>query len=169
MATTTLTIAATGIAAATAYGQAEVAGPSFNGVDGGVAYTASVAPDRSSATMHLASGKFVLTPDAVAVVANDGTTVGTAPTVMRTVTGQEVQVAPEIDAAATTLTLKPVSTAAAGINAPQTIGDAGTTVAGVLIGCAIGFLIGLIVFFVGAIPGCVIGGIIGGIAGANQR
>jgi hypothetical protein len=50
----------------------------------------------------------------------------------------------------------------------QNIGDAGTTVAGVLIGCGLGILIGIWFFGVGAIFGCVIGGIIGGIVGANQ-
>ncbi|WP_433655417.1 hypothetical protein ACQPW1_31620 [Nocardia sp. CA-128927] len=74
--------------------------------------------------------------------------------------GQQVRVAPEVNASATTLTLTPVGAAAPEAGAPQFIGDAGTTVAGVLIG----FLIGLIFVIVGAIPGCSIGGI----AGANQ-
>ncbi|WP_069162550.1 hypothetical protein [Nocardia altamirensis] len=164
-----LTIAATGIAAATAHGQAEVAQASFTGVDQGVAYTAAVEPDHSSATVTLASGKFVLTPDqGISVVAPNGSVVATVPTTVQSVSGQQVQVAPEVNAAATTLTLKPVGAAVPEPGAPQFIGDAGTTVAGVLIGCAIGFLIGLIFVIVGALFGCVIGGIIGGIAGANQ-
>lgn len=168
VATTTLTIAATGIAAATAYGQGQTAASSFTSVDGPVAYTASVAPDRSSATVQLASGKFVATPQGISVVAADGAVVGAVPTSMTSVTGQQVTVAPRIDASATTLTLTPVGAAAPEPAAVQTIGDAGTTVAGVLIGCAIGFLIGLLFFVAGAIPGCIIGGIIGGIAGAHQ-
>ncbi|MFC9439140.1 hypothetical protein [Nocardia sp. NPDC057030] len=169
MATAVLTIAATGVAAATAHGQAEVADAAFNGIDHGVAYTAAVAPDHSSATLTLASGTFVLTPDqGVSVLAPDGAVVATVPTTLRSVSGQQVQVAPEVNAAATTLTLTPVGAASPEPGAPQFIGDAGTTVAGVLIGCAIGFLIGLIFAIIGAIPGCIIGGIIGGIAGANQ-
>lgn len=169
VATAVLTIAVTGVAAATAHGQAEVADAAFNGVDHGVAYTAAVAPDHSSATLTLASGTFVLTPDqGVSVLASDGSVVATVPTTMQSVSGQQVRVAPEVNAAATTLTLTPVGAASPEPGAPQFIGDAGTTVAGVLIGCAIGFLIGLIFAIIGAIPGCIIGGIIGGIAGANQ-
>ncbi|GAA5078771.1 hypothetical protein [Nocardia iowensis] len=169
VATTAITIAATGIAAATAHGQAEVADAAISGVDKGVAYTAAVAPDHSSATVSLASGKFVLTPDqGISVVAPDGAVVASVPTTMQTVSGQQVQVAPVVDASATTLTLTPVGAAVPEPGAPQFIGDAGTTVAGVLIGCAIGFLIGLIFLVIGAVPGCIIGGIIGGIAGANQ-
>ncbi|MFE9576851.1 hypothetical protein ACFYO1_10745 [Nocardia sp. NPDC006044] len=169
MATAVLTIAATGVAAATAHGQAEVADAAFTGVDHGVAYTAAVAPDHSSATLTLASGRFVLTPDqGVSVLAPDGAVVATVPTTVQSVSGQQVRVAPEVNAAATTLTLTPVGAASPEPGAPQFIGDAGTTVAGVLIGCAIGFLIGLIFAIIGAIPGCIIGGIIGGIAGANQ-
>ncbi|QIS04554.1 hypothetical protein F5X71_21445 [Nocardia brasiliensis] len=168
VATAAITIAATGIAAATAHGEVQVA-DAITGVDHGVAYTASVAPDHSSATVTLASGKFVLTPDqGISVVAPDGALVATVPTTLQSVSGQQVRVAPQVDAGATTLTLTPVGAAVPEPGAPQFIGDAGTTVAGVLIGCAIGALIGLIFVIIGAIPGCVIGGIIGGIAGANQ-
>ncbi|RJO70997.1 hypothetical protein D5S18_27915 [Nocardia panacis] len=168
-ATATLAIAATGIAAATAYGQVEPAGPSFSAVDGPIAYTATVAPDRSAATVHLTSGKFVRTPDAgLAVVAPDGTQVATVPVSMTTVTGQQVRVAPEIDAAATTLTLTPVGSAVPEQGAVQTIGDMDTIVRNALIGCAIGGLIGLIFLVIGIVPGCVVGAIVGGVAGANQ-
>lgn len=168
VATTVLTIAATGITAATAYGSPEVPSETvLNGVDHGIEYTAAVATDRSDATITLASGRFVLTPDAgISVLAPDGSVVATVPTTLQTVAGQQVQVTPEVDAAATTLTLTPVHAPA---SAPlQFIGDAGTTVAGVLIGCAVGALIGLLFFIAGFVPGCIIGGIIGGIAGANQ-
>ncbi|WP_330254842.1 hypothetical protein OG874_10040 [Nocardia sp. NBC_00565] len=169
VATTVLTIAATGITAATAYGSPEVASETvLNGVDRGIEYTAAVAADRSDATITLASGRFVLTPDAgITVLAPDGSVVATVPTTLQTAAGQ-VQVTPEVDAAATTLTLTPVNAPVAQWAPLQYIGDAGTTVAGVLIGCAVGALIGLLFFIVGFLPGCVIGGIIGGIAGANQ-
>ncbi|MBF6331401.1 hypothetical protein [Nocardia transvalensis] len=161
--------AALGIAAATAHGEAAVAAvPVVSSVDQGVAYTAAVAPDRSSATVTLASGKFVVTPAGISVQAPNGSVVAAVPTSLQTATGQQVTVAPQVDASATTLTLTPVSAAVPEPGAPQFIGDAGTTVAGVLIGCAIGVLIGLIFLIVGLIPGCIIGGIIGGIVGANQ-
>ncbi|WP_054813131.1 hypothetical protein [Nocardia arizonensis] len=164
VAATILTVAATGISAATASGSPAAAG-GVSGADQGVEYSASVAPDRSSATVTLASGRFVVAPDdTISVVAPDGAVVATVPTSMRTITGQQVQVAPEVDPSATTLTLTPVSTAVQ----PEFIGDAGTTVAGVLIGCGLGFLVGLVFLVVGVIPGCVIGGLIGGVAGANQ-
>ncbi|MFC9895590.1 hypothetical protein ACFVMC_18050 [Nocardia sp. NPDC127579] len=159
-----LTAAATGVTAATAHGAP--AAQTFDGIDRGVAYTAAVAPDRSAATLTLAAGTFELRPDGVAVIAPDGAVLASVPTTVHTAAGQRIEVAPTLDAAASTLTLAPV-------NAPaqpqlQYIGDAGTTVAGVLIGCAIGFLIGALFFVAGAIPGCIIGGIIGGITGANQ-
>ncbi|MCM6775441.1 hypothetical protein NDR87_15805 [Nocardia sp. CDC159] len=164
-----LSTTALGVAAATAHGEANIATvPVVSSVDQGVEYTAAVAADRSSATVTLASGKFVTTPAGVSVQAPDGSVVATVPTSIQTVAGQQVQVAPQIDAAATTLTLHPVGAAVPEPGAAQFIGDAGTTVAGVLIGCAIGALIGLIFLVVGLIPGCVIGGIIGGIVGANQ-
>ncbi|MFI5775592.1 hypothetical protein [Nocardia sp. NPDC051570] len=164
-----LSTTALGIAAATAHGEAGLtAVPVVSSVDHGVEYTAAVLPDRSSATVTLASGMFVMTPAGVSVRAPDGSVVATVPTAMQTAAGQEVRVAPEINAAATTLTLRPVGAALPEAGAPQFIGDAGTTVAGVLIGCAIGALIGLIFLVVGFIPGCVIGAIIGGIVGANQ-
>ncbi|WP_228000621.1 hypothetical protein [Nocardia australiensis] len=174
VATAIMAIAASGIAAVTAHGEAGLAGPSVNGVDGPIAYTAALAPDHSSATVTLASGKFSLTPDAVTVLADDGAVVGAIPTTMRMQTGQALEVTPVLNTESDELTLTPVGGPAPGVvNSPesialQAIGDAGTTVAGVLIGCAIGVLIGVWFILVGAIVGCVIGGIIGGVAGANQ-
>ncbi|MEV0246950.1 hypothetical protein AB0H76_10215 [Nocardia sp. NPDC050712] len=159
-----LTAAATGVTAVTAQG-APV--QSFTGTDRGVSYVAAVAPDNSAATLTLASGKFELRPDGFSVIAPDGAVLASVPTALRTVAGQQVQVIPEVDAAASTLTLTPVNAPAPQANL-QNIGDAGTTVAGVLIGCAVGALIGALFFLVGLPVGCVIGGIIGGIAGANQ-
>ncbi len=166
VAATVLTVAATGVTAATAYGSPSVAAPVLAGNDRGVEYTAAVAPDHSAATVTLASGRFVVTPDAgIAVVAPDGAVVATVPTTLHTVAGQQVEVAPEVDAAATTLTLTPVG----GVPAQADfIGDAGTTVAGALIGCVIGALIGFLFFVAGFLPGCLIGGLIGGVIGANQ-
>ncbi|WP_431968588.1 hypothetical protein [Nocardia sp. bgisy134] len=158
-----LTVAATtGIATATANGSP---GGVVAGVDRGVEYTASVAPDRSGATLTLASGTFEVAPDAVLVHAPDGTVIGSLPTTLHTVAGQQVQVASVIDASATELTLTPVS----GPVRPELafIGDAGTTIGGIAIGCVIGALIGAIFLILPAIPGCIIGAVIGGIIGAN--
>ncbi|MGQ4598426.1 hypothetical protein [Nocardia sp. R6R-6] len=168
VATTLLTIAATGVTAATAYGQAEVSGPAISGVDRGAAYTATVAPDRSSATVTLTSGEFALTPDGISVLAPDGEVVAQVPTTVQSVLGQHVQVFPEIDAAATTLTLTPVGAAIPEPGAPRFIGDPQATLGGVALGCAIGAAIGLIFLLVGVFPGCVVGGLIGAAAGASR-
>ncbi|WP_330230042.1 hypothetical protein OHA40_29180 [Nocardia sp. NBC_00508] len=169
VATTLLTIAATGVTAATASGQAEVSAPAISGVDRGVAYTATVAPDRSSATVTLAAGTFALTPDAgVAVLAPGGDVIAMVPTTLWTAMGQQVRVSPDIDAAATTLTLTPVGAAVPAPGAPQFIGDPQMTLGGLAIGCAIGAAVGLIFFIVGVFPGCVVGGLIGAAAGASR-
>ncbi|MFE3545301.1 hypothetical protein ACFXK0_20260 [Nocardia sp. NPDC059177] len=164
-----LTVAATGIAAATAHG-APVPGAAVSGVDGAVAYTATIVPDGSASTVALTAGTFELTPEAgVAVLAPDGSRVGFIPTTVQTVAGPAVRVIPEVDAAATTLTLTPVGAPALNPVALQHIDQTGNIVAGVAVGCVVGALIGLIFLVVSAIPGCVIGAVIGGIIGANQR
>ncbi|MET9028500.1 hypothetical protein ABZW96_23175 [Nocardia sp. NPDC004168] len=164
VATTLLTIAATGVTAATAYGQAEIYDPALG--DDVVASSVVVAPDRSSATLTLASGTFAVTPDVITVLAPDGEMVATVPTTLRSAMGQQVAVAPEINADATTLTLTPVGAAIPEPGAPQFVGDAGSALGGVLIGCAIGAVVGLIFLIIGVFPGCVLGGLIGGVAGA---
>ncbi|KAA8880584.1 hypothetical protein F3087_40400 [Nocardia colli] len=175
VATSVLAIAATGIAAVTAHGEAGMA-TTISGVDGPISYTAALAQDYSKATVGLASGTFALSPDrsAVDVLADNGEVVGAIPTTMRTEAGQQVSVTPELNSTATTLTLTPVNGPVPGAAdsaqavALKSIGDAGTTVAGVLIGCAIGALIGILFVLVGLPIGCVLGGILGGIVGANQ-
>ncbi|MFI9503180.1 hypothetical protein [Nocardia sp. NPDC052566] len=176
VATTIMTVAATGVAAATAYGQAELAGPTINGVDGPVAYTTALAADHSSAEITLASGTFTLVPEAksVTVTAADGAVVGSIPTAIQTEAGQVLDVTPALDSTGTRLTLTPVSAPAPGavatpeVAALQTIGDAGSTIAGLAIGCAVGIIIGIWFFFVGAIIGCIVGAVVGAIIGANQ-
>ncbi|MFI9408830.1 hypothetical protein [Nocardia gamkensis] len=168
VATTLLTIAATGVTAATAYGQAEIYDPVVSGNESGVSYTTSVAPDRTSAVVTLDSGTFARTPGGIAVLGPDGSVVTTVPTTMVSMFGQQVEVAPDIDAAGTTLTLSPVGAAVPEPGAPQFVGDAGSTLGGVAIGCAIGALVGLVFFIVGVFPGCVVGGLIGAAAGASR-
>ncbi|MGW4092247.1 hypothetical protein [Nocardia sp. NPDC004750] len=164
VATTLLTIATTGLTAATAYGQAEIYDPALG--DDAVASSVVVAPDRSSATLTLASGTFAVTPEVITVLAPNGEVVATVPTTLRSAMGQQVAVAPEINADATTLTLTPVGAAIPEPGAPQFVGDAGSALGGVLIGCAIGAVVGLIFLIIGVFPGCVLGGLIGGVAGA---
>lgn len=175
VATAIMAIAATGIATATAQGQAGVAaGPSFTSVSGPVAYTTTLAADRSSATVTLASGTFEMTPGAVTVRAGDGTVVGAIPTTLRMQTGQSFEVTPAVDRTGTVLTLTPTAGPAPGpvttspeAVALQSIGNAGTIAAGIAIGCVIGIFIGIWFFFVGAIIGCAVGAVIGGFIGAG--
>ncbi|WP_280249176.1 hypothetical protein [Nocardia abscessus] len=169
VATTLLTIAATGVTAATAYGQTEFDGSANSAEDSGVGYTATVAPDRSSAAVTLASGTFAYLPDGgIAVLGPDGAVLTTVPTTLQSAFGQQVGVAPDIDAAGTTLTLTPVGAAVPEPGAPRFIGDPTTTLGGLAIGCAVGALIGLVFFVVGVFPGCVVGGLIGAAAGASR-
>lgn len=163
-----LTVAVTGIASATAHG-APTAGPTVTGVDGAVGYSASVAPDGSTARVALTAGTFEILPGTgVAVLAPDGSRAGVIPTTVQTVAGPAVRVTPQLDGTGTTLTLTPVGTPALNPVALQHIDQTGNIVAGIAIGCVVGALIGLIFLFVSAIPGCVIGAVIGGIIGSNQ-
>lgn len=163
------TVAATGITAATGYGSPALPTTAVNGVDAGIGYSGVVAPDGSSATVTLAAGRFELTSGAgVNVLAPDGQVIGSIPTTVQSVAGQSVQVAPAVDAAATTLTLTPVGGVTPEPVALQNIGDAGSTIAGAAIGCVIGVLIGVWFFGIGAIVGCIIGAVVGGIIGQNQ-
>ncbi|MBF6170556.1 hypothetical protein [Nocardia blacklockiae] len=171
-ATAVVTAAALGIAGATAHGEAGVAGPSFSGADQGVAYTTTLAQDRSAVSTTLASGRFEVVPDAVAVYAPNGAQVATVPLTYQAA-GRTVHVTPELDAAATTLTVRPESPADISAPTPQTvalqnIGSPGQIAGGAALGCVIGIVIGVWFFGVGAILGCIVGGLIGGAIGANQ-
>ncbi|MBB5917029.1 hypothetical protein BJY24_005941 [Nocardia transvalensis] len=171
-ATAAVSVAALGIAAATAHGEAGITGPSLSGADQGVAYTTTMADDHSAVTTTLAAGRFEVTPDAVAVFAPDGAQVGTVPLVYQAA-GRTVHVTPEIDAAATTLTVRPDNAADISAPTPQTqalkqIGSEGQIIGGAALGCVIGIVVGIWFFGVGAILGCVVGGLIGGAIGANQ-
>ncbi|RJO79273.1 hypothetical protein D5S18_02780 [Nocardia panacis] len=173
VATSVLAIAATSITTVMAHGEAELAHDvTINGVDGSVAYTTTLAADHSTAVVDLASGKFVLGGDGVTVVAADGATVGTIPTVLRVPTGETYAVTPSLSRNDTSLTLTPVGgpTQAAldSRDLPfthQADSDGGAVVAGAVIGCVVGIVIGIWFFLVGAIVGCFIGAIIGGLIG----
>ncbi|WP_063813414.1 hypothetical protein [Nocardia anaemiae] len=170
IATAFMAVAATSIATATAHGEGMLADVSVTGADGPVAYTTSLAADHTSALVSLASGRFVLAPDAITVLADNGAVVGTIPTTLRTEAGQSLAVTPSLDSTSTQLTLTPVggpTTEAVNSQLPgvhQAWGPI-SIVVGASIGCAIGVLIGIWFFLVGAIVGCAIGAAIGATIG----
>ena len=171
-ATAALSAAALGITGATAHGEADLAGPSISGADQGVAYTTTMAPDHSQVSTTLESGRFQLTPDAVAVLAPNGAEIGSVPLEYQAA-GRTMHVTPEIDAAAQTLTMHPDNPADISAPTPQTqalqdIGSDGQIAGGAALGCVIGIAVGIWFFGVGAILGCIVGGLIGGAIGANQ-
>ncbi|WP_406230140.1 hypothetical protein [Nocardia sp. NBC_01009] len=166
-----MAVAATSIATATAHGEATLANVDVTGVDGPVAYTASLAGDHSSALVTLAAGSFVVTPDSVTVLANDGAVVGTIPTTLRTEAGQNLAVTPRLDSSGTQLTLTPVGgptqEAVAYQDMPgvqQAMGPM-SVMMGAALGCAIGVMIGIWFFLVGAIIGCAVGWTVGAMFG----
>lgn len=171
IATAFMAIAATSIATATAHGEGTLANVDVTGVDGPVAYTTSLAADHSSAVVTLASGRFVIAPDAVTVLANDGAVVGTIPTTLRAETGQNLAVTPWLDSSGTQLTLTPVSgptqqaVAAQDMPGVQQAWGPISIAVGATIGCAVGILIGIWFFLVGAIVGCAVGAAIGAAIG----
>lgn len=172
VATAVVAIGATVITIATAHGEAGLADVTVNGVDGSVGYTTTLAADHSNALVTLASGRFVLTPDAVQVVADDGTLIGAIPMTLRVDTGQSLAVTPTLNSD-TELTLTPVggptpaATSAQGLPFVHTVdADGGAILAGAAVGCLVGIVIGIWFFLVGAIVGCAIGAAIGAFVGA---
>ncbi|MVU83371.1 hypothetical protein GPX89_39810 [Nocardia sp. ET3-3] len=173
MATTVFAIAATGITMAMAHGEAGLADVTVNGVDGSVGYTTTLAADHSNALITLASGHFVLAPDAVRVVADDGTVVGAIPLTLTADNGQVGRVDAALNSDSS-VTLTPVGGPTEAAITSQDIpfmhqADADVAagiVVGAVVGCVIGILIGIWFFLIGAIPGCVIGAVIGAFVGA---
>ncbi|RDI65009.1 hypothetical protein DFR76_107387 [Nocardia pseudobrasiliensis] len=171
VATAALAIAATTITLATAHGEAQLADTTLSATDGSVGYTTTLAADHSNALVTLASGKFVVTPDAVQVVADDGTVVGAIPTTLRVDAGRTLSVTPTL-ASDTELTLTPNGGPTSAALSSQSVpfmhqtGGGGAILAGAVVGCVVGVLIGIWFFLVGAIIGCAIGAAIGGFVGA---
>ncbi|QLY27912.1 hypothetical protein [Nocardia huaxiensis] len=169
--TALLSVAALCVATVTAHGE-PLAGPGIVGVDRGVEYTTTLAADRGSVTTTLTSGHFALAENAVTVIASSGEAIGAIPLVYYAA-DRVYEVIPSLDASGTVLTVTPASTtdvAAPSVNtvALQQVADAGSIVAGALIGCVVGAVIGFFFFFVGAIIGCGVGGLLGAII-AGQR
>ncbi|WP_330180958.1 hypothetical protein OHB26_31895 [Nocardia sp. NBC_01503] len=171
-ATTLLSIAALCVATVTAHGEPAIAQPGVSGVDRGVEYTTSLAPDHSAVTTTLAGGRFEMAGGTVTVLGPSGETLASLPLAYQ-LADRSVDVIPEIDAAGTTLTMRPASTAdiatpAADPVALQNVANAGSIVAGALIGCVVGAVIGIWFFLVGAIVGCGVGGLLGAIIADQQ-
>ncbi|MFF2550046.1 hypothetical protein ACFVUS_03555 [Nocardia sp. NPDC058058] len=171
-ATTLFSIAAVCIATVTAHGEPVLAQPGISGVDRGVEYTTSLAPDHSAVTTTLTGGRFELAGGTVNVLGPSGETIASLPLTYQAA-DRALNVIPEIDAAGTTLTMRPenaadIATPAADPVALQNISNVGSIVAGALIGCVVGAVIGVWFFFVGAIVGCGVGGLLGAIIAGQQ-
>lgn len=186
-----LAIAATGVAAATAHGEAGVASnaTAFTGTDHGVEYRTSLADDQRGIVTQLHGGTFGVTPDhtAVTVAASDGTTVASVPLAYQ-VADRQLRLDPQLSSDGTALTLRPAdshaaidttafNTAVRDVAAPQLVaaqpqakeigllGAGGGVVVGAIIGAAIGTGIGALLLLVGAIPGFLIGALVGAVIG----
>lgn len=177
--TALLTVAATGVTAATVNAEPAAVEPSVRAVDRGVAYTAGLSSDHRGITTTLQSGRFELTRDdaAVSVVAPDGNVIQQLPMSFQAA-GRKFRLNPQIGSSGRTLTLDTVDLPSAEVKDVQAfqanVSQAqdvvllgvlpGVTIGG-LIGGVIGALVGLLFFVVGAIPGALIGAVIGAIIG----
>ncbi|AYF75703.1 hypothetical protein D7D52_19705 [Nocardia yunnanensis] len=171
-ATAVLSVAALGVATATAHGEPAVAQPGISGADRGVDYSITLAPDRSAVTTTLTAGHFALTDAAVNILAPTGEVIASLPLTYQ-LADRTVSVVPEVNTAATELTMRPSDPA--DIAAPngevvalQNIANAGSIVAGAVIGCLVGIVVGIWFFLVGAIVGCGVGGLLGAIIAGDQ-
>ncbi|MEV6772084.1 hypothetical protein AB0N05_26000 [Nocardia sp. NPDC051030] len=171
-ATALLSVAALCMATVTAHGEPAVAIPGVSGVDRGVEYTTSLATDRSTVSTTLVGGHFEIAGGIVNVIGANGEVMSSLPLVYQ-VADRSVSVVPEVDAAGTTLTVRPASMAdivapTTDVAALQNISNTGSIVAGAVIGCIVGIAIGIWFFIVGAIVGCGVGGLLGALIAADQ-
>ncbi|WP_198347760.1 hypothetical protein [Nocardia terrae] len=170
-ATALLSVAALCVATVTAHG-APVTAPGISGADRGVDYSVTLAPDRSAVTTTLTAGHFELAGTGVNVIAPSGEIIGSLPLVYPTA-DRVLSVIPEVSAAGTELTVRPadpadVAAPTADVVALQNVANAGSIVAGALIGCVVGAVIGFFFFVVGAIAGCIVGGLLGAVIAGDQ-
>ncbi|GAB2537803.1 hypothetical protein [Nocardia heshunensis] len=171
-ATALLSVAALCVASVTAHGEPAVAQPGITGVDRGVDYSVSLAPDRSAVTTTLTAGHFELTGAAVNIIAPSGEVIASLPLTYQAA-DRTLTVVPEVNAAATQLTVRPsdpadIAAPNGDVAALQNVANAGSIVAGALIGCIVGIVIGIWFFLVGAIVGCGVGGLLGAIIAGDQ-
>lgn len=164
-ATAVLSTAALGIMAGTAHGEPAVANSASGHLDRGVGYTMSWAPDHSSATANVTSGKFALTANEVDVLASNGAVVDRMPLVYQ-VAGQQFRLSPKVNAAGNSLTVERPTGAqqqpSGNTVALRNVASDSQIAIGAAIGCGIGALIGLLFLIVGVLPGCIVGAIING-------
>lgn len=171
-ATAVLSVATLCIAAATAQGEPAVTAPGISGVDRGVGYSIALAPDRSAVTTTLTAGHFELAGNSVEIIAPTGETLASMPLVYQAA-DRSLEVVPAVSGDGTTLTVRPsnpteVAAPNADISALQSVANAGSIVAGAVIGCIVGAVIGVFFFVVGAIIGCGVGGLLGAIIAGDQ-
>ncbi|GAB0102778.1 hypothetical protein JMUB6875_17490 [Nocardia sp. JMUB6875] len=171
-ATALLSVAALCVATVTAHGEPVLAAPGITGSDQGVNYSIALAPDRSAVTTTLAAGHFELAGAAVNVIAPSGEIIGSLPLVYQAA-DRVLTVVPDLSAGGTELTVRPsnpadLATPTAEVVALQNVANAGSIVAGALIGCVVGAVIGFFFFVVGAIVGCFVGGILGAVIAGDQ-
>lgn len=171
-ATAMFSIAALCVATVTAHGDPGAVDSGISGVDRGVEYTTDLAADRSAVTTTLAAGRFEMGAGAVNVIGLNGEVIASLPLVYQ-VADRSLSVVPEVDAAGTTLTVRPADPAEVVVPtaesvALQNVADAGSIVTGAVIGCLVGIAIGIWFFGIGAIIGCGVGGLIGAIIGGQN-
>lgn len=179
-ATALLAVAATGVTAGTSYAAPAEAPPAaqdqnatvpaVTGEDQGVNYTLELAEQGKSLVTTVSGGAFRLDTEnkAVTLTNAEGAVVTSIPLVV-TAANRSVEIAAEIDADNSRLTLTPQATPVAGapsqaefIGAQQWfMAELQRASLGALVGGLIGAAVGILFFGVGILPGAVLGAIIG--------
>lgn len=167
---TMLTIAATGIAAATAHAEpAATAAPTaeLSGSQDGVNYTVSRSDDGTRVIAKLDGGTFAATDSAVQIVNRAGTVVDTISLTLP-LGADTVNLRPQLDQDSTTLTATPIGQWRETSPRQRNIemGMAMGLFAGGMIGGVIGLAIGLLGFVVLGVITLPLGGMLGALAGA---
>ncbi|MGW6424910.1 hypothetical protein ACWF82_19725 [Nocardia sp. NPDC055053] len=168
-----LAAGALGLAATTAHAGPAAAVPIVQGVEGGVAFTASPLADGSGLTASVADGSFSLAGGVVTLADRAGRVVATVPTHIVTGAGN-FDLAAGIAADGQSVTLRPVAAPAVVTdNLAAFVDEAGDTLArkqhnagiGALIGAGIGAVLGFFLGGVGALITIPIGAGIGALIG----
>ncbi|WP_280395492.1 hypothetical protein [Nocardia brasiliensis] len=162
-ATTLLTIAATTLTVATAYGQP--ADAVLSGTDRGVTYAAGLSPAGDGVSTTLDAGTFHLSDDqaTVTVTGPDGIELARLPMTVHA-EGQQVRLDPQIDSAGTTLTLRSADRPDAKVGDPQEFRESVSRIQEV--GQSSSNTVAKDVVLLGCVPGLIVGGLIGGVIGA---
>ncbi|GAB4583268.1 hypothetical protein [Nocardia sp. IFM 10818] len=171
VATSLMTIAATGIAAITVHAE-PVAQPGWSGSEHGINYSTVVSEDGKAVVTRLENGRFDQEFDGkvVTVSAADGSLVERWPMVYQA-GGYAMRLNSEVSPDGSTLTVYPTDQ----VLTPEgqqlqdvgLIGAIAGGIVGIPIGVALGCAVGLVFLLIGCIPGIFIGGVIGGIVGGG--